>query len=107
MTMVTFITHDGREFSVAASDGASLMENAVRNDVPGIVARCGGACACGTCHVHVDPAWFDRLARPSLSETDTLDFVFDRRETSRLSCQIEVRPDLDGLVLHVPSAQAE
>jgi 2Fe-2S ferredoxin len=81
------------------------METAIRNSVPGIVAECGGACSCATCHVHVDEAWTAKVGPPSPMEEDMLDFAFDVRPTSRLSCQIKVTDELDGLIVHTPEKQ--
>ena len=82
------------------------MENAVRNSVPGIEAECGGACACATCHVYVDDEWTEKVGGPDVMEEDMLDFAYDMRPNSRLSCQIRVTSELDGLVVHVPEQQA-
>lgn len=106
MTKITIVAHDGTRFDIEAANGSTVMENAVRNSVPGIEAECGGACACATCHVYVDPAWTDRVGSPEAMEEDMLDFAFDVRPTSRLSCQIKVTADLDGLVVQVPEKQA-
>jgi 2Fe-2S ferredoxin len=106
MTKLTFITADGTRFDVEASNGSSVMENAIRNSVPGIVAECGGACACATCHVYVDESYAELVGKPSAMEEDMLDFAYDVRPTSRLSCQITVKANLDGLVVHVPERQA-
>lgn len=106
MPKITYIAHDGRENVVEAKVGLSVMENAVRNNVPGIDADCGGACACATCHVHVADDWMDAVGKPAPMEEDMLDFAFDVRPTSRLSCQIKVTDDLDGLIVHVPERQA-
>jgi len=106
MTKITYITHDGTTFEVEASNGSTVMENAIRNAVPGIEAECGGACACATCHVYVDEAWTERTGEPEAMEEDMLDFAYDVRPTSRLSCQIKVRDELDGLVVRVPERQA-
>jgi 2Fe-2S ferredoxin len=81
------------------------MEAAKMNLIEGIEAECGGACACATCHVYVDEAWKQRTGSPEQMEEDMLDFAFDVRPTSRLSCQIRVTPELDGLVVHVPEKQ--
>ncbi len=81
------------------------MEAAIRNLVPGIEAECGGACACATCHVHVDDAWTNVVGKPEAMEEDMLDFAYDVRPASRLSCQIKVRDELDGLIVHVPERQ--
>jgi 2Fe-2S ferredoxin len=105
MTKLTFITHDGARFDVEAENGSTVMENAIRNAVPGIEAECGGACACATCHVYVDEAWTAEVGEPEAMEEDMLDFAYDVRPTSRLSCQIKVRDALDGLVVQVPERQ--
>ena len=105
MAKITYIAFDGTEYVVEAKDGSTVMENAVRNAVPGIEAECGGACACATCHVYVDPAWVEATGEPEPMEEDMLDFAFDVRPESRLSCQIKVREALDGAVFHVPSRQ--
>ncbi|AKI00271.1 ferredoxin [Hoeflea sp. IMCC20628] len=106
MTKITLVAYDGTRFEVAAENGSTVMENAIRNSVPGIEAECGGACACATCHVYVDEQWVDAVGAPAPMEEDMLDFAFDVRPTSRLSCQIKVRSELDGLVVHVPERQA-
>lgn len=105
MLKVTFIQPDGSEQEVATDSGLTLMESAKMNDVPGIEAECGGACACATCHVYVDDAWRDKTGKPSQMEEDMLDFAFDVRESSRLSCQIKLTPELDGLIVRVPAKQ--
>jgi 2Fe-2S ferredoxin len=102
---ITFIDSDGLSRSVDAEEGATVMETAIRNDIPGIIAECGGACACATCHVHVADDWKEAVGDPSPMEEDMLDFASDVRPTSRLSCQIRVRPELDGLVVHIPKEQ--
>lgn len=105
MARITYIAHDGTRFDVDADNGSTVMENAVRNGVPGIEAECGGACACATCHVYVADDWSERVGRPEPMEEDMLDFAYDVRPTSRLSCQIRVSDDLDGLVVSVPERQ--
>jgi len=106
MTKLTIVAFDGTRFDIDASNGSTVMENAVRNSVPGIDAECGGACACATCHVYVDDAWTERVGPPSAMEEDMLDFAYEMKPTSRLSCQIKVTDDLDGLVVNVPERQA-
>ena len=106
MTQITFIDAQGVARTVAAEDGSTLMETAIRNAIPGIEAECGGACACATCHVYVDPEWQDRLPAPQTMEEDMLDFAYDVRPQSRLSCQIRIKPELDGLVVTTPERQA-
>jgi ferredoxin, 2Fe-2S len=107
MTKITFVSFDGAtRTEVEAENGSTVMENAIRNAIPGIDAECGGACACATCHVYVDEAWTDTVGEPSPMEEDMLDFAYDVRPNSRLSCQIKVKDDLDGLVVHVPERQS-
>ena len=105
MLKVKFVQPDCSEQVVDTDTGLTLMESAKMNDVPGIEAECGGACACATCHVYVDDAWRDKTGTPSQMEEDMLDFAFDVRESSRLSCQIKLTPELDGLVVRVPAKQ--
>lgn len=105
MVKVTYIEPDGSPRVVEADSGMSLMETAVDNDIEGIVAECGGGCSCATCHVYVDMAWLERLPPPEPQEDGMLDCVLDRQENSRLSCQIEITPELDGLVVTVPEEQ--
>lgn len=106
MTTITFIQHNGTAQTVAAENGSTVMEAAIRNGVVGIEAECGGACACATCHVYVDDAWTATVGPAAAMEEDMLDFAFDVRPTSRLSCQIKISDALDGLVVHTPVRQA-
>ena len=105
MAKITFIQHDGSEISATGVAGMTVMEPAVKNQVPGIDADCGGACACATCHVYVEPEWQDKVGLRNPMEEDMLDFAFDVRDTSRLSCQIKVTDALDGLRVKVPEKQ--
>jgi len=105
MPKVTYIEPDGTERRIEAAAGTTVMEAAVDNDVEGIVAECGGACSCATCHVYVDPQWLPKLPAPAAQEDGMLDCVLDRRENSRLSCQIVLDDGLDGLVVRVPESQ--
>lgn len=105
MAKITYIEHDGTEHQVEVQDGLTVMEGAIRNMIPGIDADCGGACACATCHVYVDPDWSDRVGERSSMEESMLDFAGDVRDTSRLSCQIRVSAALDGLVVRLPEEQ--
>ena len=105
MVKITYIDAQGTARTVEAEEGSTVMENAVRNGIPGIEAECGGACACATCHVYVDEEWRRSVGEPEPMEEDMLDFAFDVRPNSRLSCQIRVRPELDGLVVTTPSRQ--
>jgi 2Fe-2S ferredoxin len=105
MPQITFVDHTGEKRTVSGDAGATVMEAAIKNGVPGIVAECGGACSCATCHVHVDEAWSEKVGPPSPMEEDMLDFAFDVRPTSRLSCQIKVTDELDGLIVRTPAQQ--
>ena len=105
MAKITYIQHDGAEQTVDGLPGLSVMETAVKHMVPGIDADCGGACACATCHVYVEPEWQEKTGKRSAMEEDMLDFAFDVRDSSRLSCQIKITPGLDGLRVRVPEKQ--
>src|SRR5210317_999043 len=102
MAKITFITHDGTEHAVDADNGVSVMNAAIDNLVPGIDADCGGECSCATCHVVVEDAWMAKVGQPGDREESMLDLNPEREATSRLSCQIPVTDDLDGLVVKVP-----
>ena len=106
MTKIVFIGRDGVRYELDAESGSTVMETAVKAGVPGIEAECGGACACATCHVYVDESWAERTGEPEPMEEDMLDFAYDVRPTSRLSCQIRVSDELDGLTVTVPEKQA-
>ena len=106
MAKITYIGFDGTKYDVDAEDGSTVMEAAIKNGVPGIEAECGGACACATCHVYVDDNWSSKTGEPEPMEEDMLDFAYDVRPTSRLSCQIRVSEELDGLIVTVPDRQA-
>jgi 2Fe-2S ferredoxin len=106
MPKITYIEPSGSARTVDAEVGSTVMETALRNNIAGIEAECGGACACATCHVYVDEAWRAKAGEPSPMEEDMLDFGYDVRPNSRLSCQIKVAEDLDGLVVTVPEKQA-
>ena len=105
MAKITFIDATGQSRTVEAQVGATVMETALRNSVPGIEAECGGACACATCHVYVAPEWTEATGKASQMEEDMLDFAFEVRPNSRLSCQIKVSEALDGLVVTTPPKQ--
>jgi len=105
MVKITFVQPDGTSQTVDATPGLTVMEAAKLNNIAGIEAECGGACACATCHVYVDSAWRQATGKPSDMEEDMLDFAFDVREESRLSCQIKVSDALNGLVLRIPAKQ--
>ena len=105
MAKITYIEFNGKEHVVDVKNGLSVMEGAVKNNIPGIDADCGGACACATCHVFVDEAWTGIVGPPSADEEDMLDSAFEVKPNSRLSCQIKVTDELDGLIVHTPSYQ--
>ena len=105
MPKIKYVEHNGKEHEVEVPAGWSVMEGAVKNLVPGIDADCGGACACATCHVYVDPAWAGKVGGKSDMEETMLDFAQDLEPTSRLSCQIKVTQELDGLVVKMPKSQ--
>ena len=103
---VRFVEADGREREVQASIGITLMETAKQHGIVGVVAQCGGACACATCHVYIDRAWVQRLPPPEDMEVGMLESAWEPRDNSRLSCQITITAALDGLRVTVPEAQA-
>ena len=105
MPKITYVEHSGTQHTVDVPVGLTVMEGAVNNNIPGIDADCGGACACATCHVYVDPAWIDRLPPREDMEVDMLDFAYEPNERSRLTCQVKVTPELDGLVVQMPEKQ--
>ncbi len=105
MAKITFIQPDGSQQVVDADSNLTVMEAAKKALVPGIEAECGGACACATCHVYIDDAWVETVGKPNEMEADMLDFAFDVRDESRLSCQIKVTDALNGLVVRVPEKQ--
>jgi 2Fe-2S ferredoxin len=106
MTQITFIDSGGTARTVDGENGSTVMETAIRNGVPGIEAECGGACACSTCHIYIDEAWREKVGEPSPMEEDMLDFAYDVKPNSRLSCQMKVSDDLNGLVVRTPERQA-
>ena len=105
MCRVVFVRADGSSDVVHAEDGESLMSAAVRNDITEIVAECGGACACGTCHCYISDDWLGRLEEKSEMEQGMLECVIEPRRESRLSCQIRMCEDLDGIVVRLPENQ--
>jgi 2Fe-2S ferredoxin len=105
MAKITYIENGGAEHHVDVPNGISVMDGAKRFTIPGIEGDCGGACACATCHVYVEEGWFERLPPPEELEQAMLDFAFDVKPNSRLSCQIRVDDSLDGLVVRTPPRQ--
>ena len=106
MPKITYIEHNGKSHTTEVPKELSVMEGALQNNIPGIDADCGGACACATCHVYVDEKWFDKLQKKDDAEQDMLDMAFEPKKNSRLACQITATDELDGLVVKVPSKQA-
>jgi 2Fe-2S ferredoxin len=105
MAKITYIESNGTEHVLEIATGLSVMQGAINNNVQGIIAECGGGCACATCHVYVDEAWLEKLRKKGELEGDMLDGVCDLRPNSRLSCQIEVTEALDGLIVRMPATQ--
>ena len=105
MAKIKYIEFNGEEHTVDVQNGLTVMEGAIKNKVPGIDADCGGACACATCHVYVQKEWSAKLPPKEDTEEDMLDFAFDVRENSRLSCQLTVSDELEGLVVDLPEKQ--
>ena len=106
MAVVTYIEHGGGQHRIDVPEGDTVMQGAVNNGIAAIVAECGGGLACATCHCYVDEAWAAKVGEPSEPEQDMLEAVSSaRKPTSRLSCQITVTDDLDGLVVHLPETQ--
>ena len=105
MAKITYITHDNQKHEVEVQNGLTVMEGAVQNDIPGIDADCGGGMACATCHVYVKEDWFNKLPKKAEGEDDMLDQAYEPSPNSRLSCQITVSDELNGLVVHLPEKQ--
>ena len=106
MAKITYITHDNQNHTVEVQNGLTVMEGAVQNDIPGIDADCGGGMACATCHVYINDEWFDKLPSKEDGEEDMLDMAFEPKKNSRLSCQITISNELDGLIVNIPSKQS-
>jgi len=105
MTKITYITSDNKLHEIDVQNGLTVMEGAVQNDIPGIDADCGGGMACATCHVYVQDKWFNELPKKEDGEEDMLDMAFEPKQNSRLSCQLVVSDELDGLTVNIPSKQ--
>ena len=105
MAKVTYIESNGTDHKIEIANGLSVMEGAVQNDIPGIDADCGGGMACATCHVYVKDEWYDKIPKKTDGEEDMLDMAFEPKKNSRLSCQIIVSDELDGLIVNIPSKQ--
>ena len=105
MAKITYIEHTNKKHIVEVPNNMSIMEGAVQNNIPGIDADCGGSMACATCHVYIDEKWFDKLKKKDEGEEDMLDMAYQPNKFSRLSCQLIVSNELDGLILRMPSKQ--
>lgn len=105
MPTITFVAHDGTEQTVFAHNGQSVMQVAVNNSVPGLLADCGGLCTCATCHAYIDAPWAGRIPAPSAEERDMVEFALHNQSGSRLTCQVLVTPELDGLIVKTPISQ--
>ena len=105
MPKITYIEHNGKKHTIDVANGLSIMEGAVQNNIPGIDADCGGAMACATCHVYVKEEWFNNLPQKEQAEEDMLDMAFEPKKNSRLSCQILVSKEIDGIVVDLPKKQ--
>ena len=105
MAKITYVENNNKEHTVEIPNGNTVMERAVQNNIPGIDADCGGAMACATCHIYVDQKWYDKIEKKEDGEDDMLDVAFQPNKFSRLSCQIIVSDDLDGLIVRMPSKQ--
>ena len=106
MPKITYIENSEKSHSIEVANGLSVMEGAVQNDIPGIDADCGGGMACATCHVYVKEEWLDKLPKKEDGEEDMIDMAYEPKKNSRLSCQLIVSDDLDGLIVNIPSKQA-
>ena len=105
MAKITYIEFDGTEHQAEVPAGQSVKDGAINNLIPGILAECGGCCACATCHVYVEEAWRERVGAPDELEAELLEFANEPKDNSRLSCQIEVSDGLDGLIVRLPESQ--
>ena len=106
MAKITYITNDNKTYKIDVQNGLTVMEGAVQNNIPGIDADCGGGMACATCHVYVQEDWLNKISKKEDGEEDMLDMAFEPKKNSRLSCQIVVSDEIDGLVVNIPSKQA-
>ena len=106
MTKITYIEHNGKTHQIDVANGLTVMEGAVQNNIPGIDADCGGSMACATCHVYVKEEWFNKLPQKEQGEEDMLDMAFEPKKNSRLSCQLIISDELDGLKVITPTQQS-
>jgi len=106
MAKITYVEHSGKLHTIQVQNGLTIMEGAVQNNIPGIDADCGGSMACATCHVYVKEEWFNKLPKKEDGEEDMLDMAYEPNKFSRLSCQLTVSNELEGLVVNLPAKQA-
>ena len=106
MSKITFKNNDGNSKTIDVENGLSVMEGAIQNDIPGIDADCGGSMACATCHVYVEENWFNKLTKAEDAEVDMIDMAYEPKKNSRLSCQLIVSDELDGLIVTTPEKQS-
>ena len=106
MAKITYVEHSGKSHTIEVQNGLTVMEGAVQNNIPGIDADCGGSMACATCHVYVKEEWFNKLPKKEDGEEDMLDMAYEPNKFSRLSCQLTVSNELEGLVVNLPAKQA-
>ena len=106
MSKITYKDKDGNSKTIEVENGLSVMEGAIQNDIPGIDADCGGAMACATCHVYVEEKWFNKLPKVEDAEVDMIDMAYEPKKNSRLSCQLIVTDELDGLIVTTPEKQS-
>ena len=106
MAKITYIEHSGKSHTIEVQNGLTVMEGAIQNNVPGIDADCGGSMACATCHVYVKEEWFNKLPKKEDGEEDMLDMAYEPNKFSRLSCQLTVSDELEGIIVNLPEKQA-
>ena len=105
MPLIKFVSHDGISTDINTESGVSLMQAAIDNGIDSILGECGGSCSCATCHCYIDEAWMAKTGEPRSTEKDMLDCVLEPKHNSRLSCQVDITEELDGLIVHLPASQ--
>ena len=105
MPKITYKDHQGNSKTIDVDNGLSVMEGAIQKEIPGIDADCGGSMACATCHVYVSDEWINKISKPEDAEIDMIDMAYEPKKNSRLSCQIIVSDELDGLIVNLPERQ--
>jgi ferredoxin, 2Fe-2S len=106
MTKITYNDNQGNSKTIEVDNGLTVMEGAIQNDIPGIDADCGGSMACATCHVYVEEKWLDKIPKAEEAEVDMIDMAYEPKKNSRLSCQVIVSDDLEGLIVTTPAQQS-